>query len=1324
MKLKKTAAFIIALSMLVGLLSVFPASALTPVTGYAEEILVDESFDTDSYDKSLLKIENGSIADGSLNFDLVGKSGLALNASMDLAKTKQYIIDFELATDVTYTDPWTATFIGTRNVRAAEAPWDNINGTWLGITKDKLILWHSYEDCKWANETAAPGTHYTLVDNTFDVSDAKYRVIYEGSVAEIYIDQAKDGNYTLMATVTVKSNKGSITVGETNLLSARTFSENQSSRYFSLWNYKAEEEADDPLKPTPKDEKTGGEGEDGGEISLEETKTVKMGSFTVKYYANLLMTDEQRATLEADKARLEEIVAKYGTDERLYYDSSVDTAALTALIAQIDELLSREQAFDSEYTELSSAVATATSVLIDQAAVDAYIARFAGFENTLDSIESDPQYKAEDIEKIRAAIAEAKLIVNAEKLTPNMLDSQFNKVAAMFSALGIYSKDGIPNYSVTFTNPSYTATNFETDWYHTGVNQASVQVSGEDGAHVKMDWRNDRRYMMQLKKRYSNYSFKATITKVSNGMTAMGIRQTYGGNTFEEDKQGISFCGGDSVVMIGTPNSGALNTVYVLIRTMQRGSNNSIQYISRELFAYDLNQFPGALSNENKTATFIIKDMDDVIEFYVVADEGEVRLATIYFNLEKEGTTYTKGTLINNITGEKAEFSGVSIPSPGESVMGFSARNGEFAVKDVVVSTNIAPADEKAANDGKSDPNKVTFATEDGSFNFTEGETKNFTMNAEFDKLKIYGKLGYVAGTVDVKDSSATTITTGLGDKIVAVDAAAGTIKGVKRGTDLITATYKGTTKDFVESHVVTVDGAYTAPAEDSVFDKRIVSAKIANASAFKSIDEGLSVIPVIDYTLPNGDEGVLSDEYYVVYKSTDDSVIAFDKTTGKFVAKKAGDARIWAEVSYKAGTTNDVAKTPEVSVEVTEPGSMTPGVSVVGAINDLYHNAKDSSVTPGEYKGYIEAAIEVGIAISYGKTDDEKLINAMLIKNEIAELTGEVTEDDIKAAVATALEVRKVYDVLASEESNADDLRKILFAGSSDDNSVNSLGISLTKYKKLDSAKASRAVTRVYTQLAKEDVEKLSASKIENIMDTVIGSVAEGGGSGGGGVKNDTNKNKGGGGIGGGTIISKSDTSTTKMPLLTGDAAKAQAEKFADINDAAWAKEAIGALAYEGVVAGYEDGTIRPNAEITRDEFVKLLVCALSVELKADAVTSYSDITSGSWQEPYVAAATEAGIVSGTGALTFGSGETITRQDMATMIYRAVLKLKVTLPNDKLTAFKDAEMIAGYATEAVNKLAAAGVISGMGDDTFAPGACATRAQAISMIFAIRSLMK
>lgn len=149
-------------------------------------------------------------------------------------------------------------------------------------------------------------------------------------------------------------------------------------------------------------------------------------------------------------------------------------------------------------------------------------------------------------------------------------------------------------------------------------------------------------------------------------------------------------------------------------------------------------------------------------------------------------------------------------------------------------------------------------------------------MNAEFDKLKIYGKLGYVAGTVDVKDSSATTITTGLGDKIVAVDAAAGTIKGVKRGTDLITATYKGATKDFVENHVVTVDGAYTAPAEDSVFDKRIVSAKIANASAFKSVDEGLSVIPVIDYTLPNGDEGVLSDEYYVAYKSSDDSVIAF----------------------------------------------------------------------------------------------------------------------------------------------------------------------------------------------------------------------------------------------------------------------------------------------------------------------------------------------------------------------------------------------------------------------------------------------------------------
>ncbi len=1326
MKLKKTAAFIIALSMLIGLLSVFPASALTPVTGYAEEILIDESFDSASYDKALLNIENGNIADGNVNFELSGKSGLALNASMNLAKTKQYIIDFELATDVSYTDPWTATFIGTRNVQAGAAPWDAVNGTWLGITKDKLILWHSYEDSKWAQNSAKEGFHYTLIDNTFDVSDAAYRVIYEGSVAEIYIDQAKDGNYVLMATVTVADSKGSIKAGETTLLSARTFTENQASRYFSLWNYKEESEEYDPLKPVTGEGKSEGEGEDGGEISLEETKVIKLGSFKVIYYADRIMTDDQRVILEEKKTEIEDVIAKYGTDERVYYDSSVDTNALSALVEQIDELLSRGQVLAAEYDELMTSISAAMSMLIDQAAVDSYIARFKGFESTLTIMEGDPKYSESSIENIRAAIASAKEIVNADVLTPAMMDAEFNKVASMFTALGVCTEDGIPAVSLPFTDTSYDYAKFSADWYtRFWGNDSAIAVSGENGALIKMTFDfNSMRAMMQYKQKYTNYSVQATVTKISGGFMTMGVRQNYTADTFEQDNTEPKLIGGlgTGVAFISTGSASDFNTVYIGLKHVNDRSDANAP---KSTYAIDMTKIPGALSNNNKTATFLIKDMDDVIEFYTVtnagtADEEKVKLGAIYFNLEKSGSQYTKGILVNSITGEEKPFSGIEIASPAETVHGFSGRSAILGIKDYKLCTNLAPSGERMTSDGKSDPKSVKFETEDGSLSFTKDEVKKFSVNADFDRLKIYGKNEFLSGSIDVRGASTTNISTSLGDKIVAIDPVAGTITANGRGSELVTVKYKGVNNDFVVSNILTVDSAYTAPAEDNIFDKRIVSAVIANAAAFKSVDEGVSVIPVIDYTLPNGTTEILPEEYYVDYKSSDEDVIAYDSAMGKFVAKKPGTARVWAEISYKAGTAADKVVTPEISVEVTEAGTMTPGTSVAGAINDLYYKAKDSLVTPGEYKKLVDAAIEAGIKTSYGATDDEKLINAMLIRNEIAEFKDVPTEEEVIDIVATALKVRTVYDVVADENSNANDLKDILFSGGSE----NSLGISLKKYNDLTSVQATRAITRVYNQLVKEDAEKLTLSKITDIMDTVIKSVAGGGGSGKGGVTNETNKKTGGGGTGGGAIIIKPETSATKKPLLTGDAAKAQAEKFSDINDAAWAKEAIGALAYEGVVSGYEDGTIRPNAEITRDEFVKLLVCALSVEVKDGTAAPYSDIAADSWQAPFVAAATEAGIVSGTGTLTFGSGETITRQDMATMIYRAVLKLKVTLPNDKLTAFKDAEMIAGYATEAVNKLAAAGVISGMGDDTFAPGACATRAQAISMIFAIRSLMK
>lgn len=168
----------------------------------------------------------------------------------------------------------------------------------------------------------------------------------------------------------------------------------------------------------------------------------------------------------------------------------------------------------------------------------------------------------------------------------------------------------------------------------------------------------------------------------------------------------------------------------------------------------------------------------------------------------------------------------------------------------------------------------------------------------------------------------------------------------------------------------------------------------------------------------------------------------------------------------------------------------------------------------------------------------------------------------------------------------------------------------------------------------------------------------------------------------------------------------------FDDINQAAWAKEYIEKLAAAGYVNGKDGKNFRPNDYITREEFVKILVSALG--LKTDtSETIFNDVPANAWYAGYVNAAYKNGIVNGNGSGGFGTGGNITRQDLATMVYRAA-KMKANLPADK---FADDMEIADYAKEAVYTLNSAGVLNGKGDNKFAPKALATRAEASKIIY-------
>ena len=175
--------------------------------------------------------------------------------------------------------------------------------------------------------------------------------------------------------------------------------------------------------------------------------------------------------------------------------------------------------------------------------------------------------------------------------------------------------------------------------------------------------------------------------------------------------------------------------------------------------------------------------------------------------------------------------------------------------------------------------------------------------------------------------------------------------------------------------------------------------------------------------------------------------------------------------------------------------------------------------------------------------------------------------------------------------------------------------------------------------------------------------------------------------------------------------------EYYSDISGYDWAREAIHALSDKNILSGYGDKTFLPGKNMTREEFVKVLVLATGVYDSA-AMCSFDDVAKDEWYYQYIASAVKAGLVNGVSKDSFGVGSVITRQDMAVMICRGADIKGISLADSGAQlAFTDADSISDYALPSVTALCNAGIIDGMGDGSFAPAGSLTRAQAAKVIY-------
>ena len=172
----------------------------------------------------------------------------------------------------------------------------------------------------------------------------------------------------------------------------------------------------------------------------------------------------------------------------------------------------------------------------------------------------------------------------------------------------------------------------------------------------------------------------------------------------------------------------------------------------------------------------------------------------------------------------------------------------------------------------------------------------------------------------------------------------------------------------------------------------------------------------------------------------------------------------------------------------------------------------------------------------------------------------------------------------------------------------------------------------------------------------------------------------------------------------------------FPDVAEGDWFYDAV-RYAYEnGLMDGVGDNLFAPNSETTRAQLVTILY-RLEGEPEVSGTSGFTDVEAGTWYTDAVAWAAANGIVNGVSETEFAPGKDITREQLATILFRyAEAKGYDVSARADLSAYPDADQIQSYATESVAWAVAEGLIQGFEDNTLRPAGNATRAQIATIL--------
>ena len=172
----------------------------------------------------------------------------------------------------------------------------------------------------------------------------------------------------------------------------------------------------------------------------------------------------------------------------------------------------------------------------------------------------------------------------------------------------------------------------------------------------------------------------------------------------------------------------------------------------------------------------------------------------------------------------------------------------------------------------------------------------------------------------------------------------------------------------------------------------------------------------------------------------------------------------------------------------------------------------------------------------------------------------------------------------------------------------------------------------------------------------------------------------------------------------------------FSDVEDDRWSAAAISYAVKEGYMNGVGGGLFDPEGSLTR-AMVATVLWRREGSPAPTAPSGFSDVPAGEWYTYAVAWAEETGVVKGLTETTFGPDEYITREQLATMLFRFSSSAPVSVPERAdLMPFADDEKVSDWASEPLEWAVEAGLINGTDGNRLAPDGFATREQFAAII--------